>query len=137
MAASNWENSALEELLAGLLNYGTWLASGVVAVGLTLVLGERFVGISGLRVVTAGIALFILLPVLRVDLMLIAFVRERDYRFVTIASLVLLILWMGLALAWSCRAEGRIDLHGRHTKNVSVQASSNSALAHAREDGAN
>jgi len=35
----------------------------------------------GTRIVTAGIALLIVLPVLRVFLMLVVFVRERDFRF--------------------------------------------------------
>ena len=47
---------------------------------------------------TIGIALFLLLPVLRVVLMLIVFLRERDYRFSAIAALVLRILLVGFVL---------------------------------------
>ena len=50
------------------------------------------------RIVTAGIALLIVLPVLRVVLMLIVFVRERDFRFGAIAMLVLAIMLLGSVL---------------------------------------
>ena len=79
----------LESLLAGLLHYGTWIASAVIGAGLLLL---------DMRIVTAGIGMFILLPFLRVVLMLIVFLRERDYRFVAIAATVLLIILAGLAI---------------------------------------
>jgi uncharacterized membrane protein len=44
---------------------------------------------------TAGIALFILLPIMRLILMLGAFVHQRDYRFGAIAALVLVIVVAG------------------------------------------
>jgi len=47
------------------------------------------------RIVTAGIALLIVLPVLRVSLMLVVFVRERDVLFSAIAMLVLAIILLG------------------------------------------
>jgi uncharacterized membrane protein len=50
------------------------------------------------RIVTAGIALLIVLPVLRVFLMLVVFVRERDFRFSAIAMLVLAIILLGSVL---------------------------------------
>ena len=50
------------------------------------------------RIVTDGIALIIVLPVLRVLLMLIAFVRARDFRFSAVAMLVLAIILLGSAL---------------------------------------
>jgi len=52
----------------------------------------------GTRIITAGILLFIVLPVLRVLLMLIVFVRERDFRFGAIAMLVLAIILLGSVL---------------------------------------
>jgi uncharacterized membrane protein len=79
----------LDGLLAGLLLYGTWLASGVTFLGLSLAFtGAR----DGLRLVTLGIALFIALPALRVCLMLLVFARQRDRRFIAISALVLAIL---------------------------------------------
>ena len=45
-----------------------------------------------------GIALFILLPTLRVLLMLLFFFRERDYRLAIIAALVLTIILLGFIL---------------------------------------
>lgn len=79
----------LENLLSRLLQYGTLAASGVIAVG--LLLGS--VRLSwGMGIATAGIALFILLPALRVATMLIFFLRAGDYRYGAIAALVLLII---------------------------------------------
>lgn len=79
----------LETLLGKLLHYGTLAASGIIAVGLVVSLGS---GPKGTGIATAGIALFILLPALRVAAMLIFFLRARDYRYGAIAALVLLII---------------------------------------------
>ena len=84
-------------LLAGLLRYGTWLASGVTGLGLALSL----VGVEGARVVAAGVALFIALPVLRVLVMLGAFVLNRDYRLVIVATAVLVTILAGLVIGLS------------------------------------
>ena len=73
----------LERLLAGLLHYGTWVASTIIAVGFVLTLMHSNSGVShpemmvGMRIVTTGIVLFILLPVLRLMLMFGVFLRER------------------------------------------------------------
>ena len=79
---------ALEDLLARLLHHGTLAASGIIAFGLAL----RESGLVGWGVAAAGIALFILLPALRVAAMLIFFLRAGDYRYGAIAALVLLII---------------------------------------------
>jgi hypothetical protein len=50
------------------------------------------------RIVTVAIALLIALPVLRVLLMLVVFVRERDFLFSAIAMLVLAIILLGSVL---------------------------------------
>ena len=78
-----------ENLLAKLLHYGTLAASGIIALGLAL---SVTAGPLGMGVATAGIALFILLPALRVAVMLVFFLRARDYRYGAIAALVLLII---------------------------------------------
>lgn len=91
----------LERILAVVLRYGTGLASGVIALGLALAAAgwpagsNRLAVLSGIDVVSAGIALFILLPVLRVALMLAVFLFERDYRYAAIAALVLTIISLG------------------------------------------
>jgi|HubBroStandDraft_6_1064221.scaffolds.fasta_scaffold230573_2 uncharacterized membrane protein len=99
-----------ESLLAGLLHYGTLLASAVIGLGLILQLlaAPPFGGHAGvphlaarqwgLPVIQAGIALFILLPIVRVTVMLIVFVRERDGRYIAITASVLLIILLGFAL---------------------------------------
>jgi hypothetical protein len=96
-------------MLAAVLHRGTWLASGVIALGLALAAFNGHAGahpvtlMSSDHVIAAGIALLILLPVLRVALMLVAFLRERDYRFGAIAALVLFIIVMGLVLGTRTR----------------------------------
>ena len=82
MIPSTAKPARLEGLLAGVLHYGTWFASAVIAGGLALALTASR---GGMRIVTVGIALLILLPVLRVAVMLMVFLRERDYRFSAIA----------------------------------------------------
>jgi uncharacterized membrane protein len=91
----------LERRLAALLKYGTWVASLTIAVGFILTLsaaptsGHRVMLPAGMPIVTAGIALFILLPVLHLTLTLGMFLRQRDYRFSAITLLVLLIVAAG------------------------------------------
>lgn len=83
----------LESLLAYVLQYGTWGASAVIGLGLAL---PWFGAHAGTKVMAAGVALFILLPVLRVLIMCLVFLKERDYRFSAIAALVLVILFVGV-----------------------------------------
>jgi uncharacterized membrane protein len=112
------ESAPLERRLAWLLHYGTWLATLTIATGLAIGLLNHFKGTlrtgvestlpvqaipsgllstaTGTHIVTAGIALFILLPVMRLILMLGIFLRQRDYRFSLIAALVLAIIAAGL-----------------------------------------
>jgi uncharacterized membrane protein len=84
----------LERRLAGMLHLGTWLGSAVIAVGLVLALAPETGG-AGIGLMAAGIALFILLPVARVVLMAMTFLRQGDYRFGAIALLVLAIIALG------------------------------------------
>jgi uncharacterized membrane protein len=86
----------LEMLLAGLLQYGTWLASAVIMAGLAVAWMKH--DSTSMRMVTAGIACFLLLPVMRVLVMLIAFIRERDGRFILIAATVLMVIFAGVVL---------------------------------------
>jgi uncharacterized membrane protein len=89
MKAEAAPSGQLENLLGTLLHYGTLTASGVVALGLALSVAPGHLG-SGIA--AAGIALFILLPALRVAVMLVFFLRTGDYRYGAIAALVLLII---------------------------------------------
>jgi hypothetical protein len=98
------KSAQLEGLLAGTLHYGTWLASAVIGLGLALaLLGSRFSAPElairrDMRIAKIGIALFILLPVVRVIVMFIVYLRQRDYRLSAIALLVLTIILLGFAL---------------------------------------
>lgn len=91
----------LNQLLAKVLHRGTWFGSSVIALGLALPMAGWSGDSSAIictRIVTAGIALLIVLPVLRVFLMLIVFVCERDFRISAIAMLVLAIMLLGSVL---------------------------------------
>ena len=52
----------------------------------------------GLTIIVAGIAALILLPVLRVVVVLGAFLRARDYRLAACAMVVLLFIALGFAV---------------------------------------
>ena len=84
----------LEKRLATMLNAGTWLASIIIGVGLAAIL----LGTDGTTIVAAGVAVFLCLPVLRVILMLAAFLRARDAPFVAAATLVLAIIAISVAV---------------------------------------
>jgi uncharacterized membrane protein len=88
------ENSRLERMLSGLLGYGAWLASVVIGAGLVLASANA----KGMRVANAGIGLLILLPVSRLLLMAIVFLRNRDYRLALAAILVLSIILAGIVV---------------------------------------
>ncbi len=97
----------LEGRLARLLDVGTWLAVFVILSGFALGLSLSLIGgggaawpAAGMRIVTAGIAIFLLLPVLRVFVMLIVFAGEGDYRLSAIAALVLAIIGLGAMLGF-------------------------------------
>jgi uncharacterized membrane protein len=83
-------DTKLERQLAIVLQFGTLLASAVVAAGLVLP--------SATRAVTVGIALFIALPVARVALMLLWFLRRGDYRIAIIAALVFAVIVLGFVI---------------------------------------
>lgn len=94
----------LDHRLAATLQYGTWLASFVIALGLvatwtpwppSILAAAQLVGA---RLVVAGVALFILLPVLRVLLMLAAFIRARDHRLGAVAALVMILILLGFVV---------------------------------------
>ena len=77
-----------------MLRYGTWLASGVTGLGLAMSL----VGVEGAPMVAAGVALFIALPILRVLVMLGAFIHNQDYRLAIVATVVLMTILAGLVI---------------------------------------
>jgi uncharacterized membrane protein len=94
----------LEELLAAFLRYGSWSALAAIGLGYTLALIGSHAPtwnqavLSNMQIARMGIALFILLPIFRVLLMLLVFIRERDFRFAFISGLVLAIILLGIFL---------------------------------------
>jgi uncharacterized membrane protein len=90
----NEPQARMEQLLSGLLRYGALAASGCIAFG--LLWKAWFLGTNGsLSFITAGVVIIILLPVLRVALMMVIFVKQKDYPFATIAGAVLGIIILG------------------------------------------
>jgi hypothetical protein len=105
----------LEESLAVLLRYGSWLASAAIGLGFALALCDSWFGtrnlaiLPNMRIAAIGIVLFILLPTLRVLLMLLAFVHEGDFRLAATAGLVFAIILLGIFLG--LRAASGIAAH--------------------------
>ena len=101
MNASLPKISRLEQLLAGLLDYGSLIASTVIGLGFVLALiGSRFgthdlANVPNMHIATTGIVLFILLPTLRVLLMLVVYIRDRDHRLAITAAVVLTLILLG------------------------------------------
>jgi hypothetical protein len=91
-----------ERSLAGLLRYGSWLASAAIGLGFALALIDSRVGTRNLAILpdiciaATGIALFILLPSLSVLVMLFVFIREGDFGFAAAAGLVLVIIFLSI-----------------------------------------
>jgi uncharacterized membrane protein len=79
----------LDRRVALLLGAGTWVASGVIAAGLAMPCRP---------LINAGVGLFIALPILRVLLLLIEFLRCHDYRIALISASVLAVILLGIAL---------------------------------------
>ena len=99
MSSKKIKPSRIESLLARLLNVGTWVASIVIAGGLALSLLNQPTPLPlATQLITAGIVLFILLPILRVILMFTIYLRDRDYQFAVVAAVVLLIIFAGCAI---------------------------------------
>ena len=86
---------SLDRLLANFLQWGTWAACASIGAGLLL---DAHAGGSGAKALSAGVALFIMLPVLRVALMLAVFARQRNYLYVTIAAAVLAVIAAGCVI---------------------------------------
>jgi uncharacterized membrane protein len=53
-----------------------------------------------MRIAAMGILIFILLPTLRVLLMLLVFIRQREFRLAVTAGLVLAIVLLGIVLGF-------------------------------------
>ena len=96
----------IEELLAALFRYGSWLASATISLGFGLALIDSRFGtrnlavLPNMRIATMGIVLFILLPTLSVLLMLLVFVREGNSRLAITAGFVLAVILFGAVLGF-------------------------------------
>jgi hypothetical protein len=97
-------SAALDCLLAIVLQYGSWSACALICAGVTFEalakagLPDRMAHTFSEEALKAGVALFILLPVLRVLVMFMVFVRERNYKYAAIAATVPAIVATGCVL---------------------------------------
>jgi hypothetical protein len=86
---------SLDRLLAKFLQAGTWAACALIGAGLLL---QAWPVPWATHAVTAGVALFVLLPVLRVALLLVVFARQRNTLYAAIATAVLVVIAAGCVL---------------------------------------
>lgn len=90
-------------IIAGLLWYGTLVASVVIMTGIVLGALAQMGNTPGLAqtgyaLIQFGVVIFVLLPIIRVALMLVMFAHARDYIYTAIAALVLAIIGVGVLL---------------------------------------
>ena len=106
-----WSDERVEQVIGGLLRAGVLIAAAVTALGGALYLARHglepadyrtFTGAPGLdslhgilrgvrrldgaAIIQLGLVLLIATPIARVALSLVAFVKQRDWRFVVITS---------------------------------------------------
>lgn len=95
-----FERKNLESFLAALLGWGTIGASAIIACGMIVSFSSSG-SILSARLINIGIVLFLSLPVVRVAVMTISFVKQLDFVFALIGFLVLLIIAMSAAFNMS------------------------------------
>lgn len=88
----------LETLLASLLGWGTIVACAIIACGMTISFTSSDSTLST-RLINIGIALFLFLPIARVFVMTVAFIKQFDFVFALIGFLVLLIIAISAAVS--------------------------------------
>jgi uncharacterized membrane protein len=94
----------MEGVLSAVLRYGAVVASFWLALG--MVLGAYNKAVSPVDTLAAasggclsiGVVLLIALPVLRVAIMMLVFLLQKDYSFTVISAAVLVIIILGFAL---------------------------------------
>ncbi|MBN9603331.1 MAG: DUF1634 domain-containing protein [Afipia felis] len=88
----------LETLLASLLGWGTIVACAIIACGMAISFTSSDSTLST-RLINIGIALFLFLPIARVSVMTVAFIKQLDFVFALIGFLVLLIIAISAAVS--------------------------------------
>ena len=94
----------MEAILTGLLRYGALVASGWLAVGMASGILREHCALIDIPLAISngclaiGIVLLIALPVLRVAIMMMVFLFQKDYCFAAIAGAVLIIITLGFLL---------------------------------------
>lgn len=105
----NFPSSKYEQpygVIARLLGFGTLIAVGLVSAGMVMAIlfhiGHSLqIAQLGYSLVKFGVATFIFLPIVRVVVVLMLFLKARDYLFVAITGLVLAIISLGMNLGLS------------------------------------
>ena len=97
-ATTREEMMAVEIIIGKIMRIGVFLAATVMIIGFAMLMIKGTSGYPGMSALKpyawmmGGIYLLILTPVLRVVISIYAFIKEKDYLYVKITSLVLLIL---------------------------------------------
>lgn len=79
----------VEKSLEILLETGTWAATSIITIGVLF---------SYTAVTQAGIGMFILIPVGRVIGLLMNYLKEKDYKMVSIAFIVLAVIILSFVI---------------------------------------
>lgn len=125
---NKFDDSDIQRLLGSVLRYGVWIALSVTLLGGLLLLIQdsgqvveynNFVGkeknilhvmsdiftgtlsFRGESIIFLGILLLFVTPVLRVLLSLVSFLIEKDYLYVCITTLVILIIAISISFGFS------------------------------------
>ncbi|MBO9595787.1 MAG: DUF1634 domain-containing protein [Niabella sp.] len=125
---NRFSDKTLQTIVGNLLRYGVWLALSVGAIGGTVYLvkhghesihyssfteSDKSIGqlvretIAGLKegsgsaIIFLGIILLFLTPALRLVLSFFSFLIEKDYRYVLITLIVMLIIGISISLGYS------------------------------------
>ncbi|SDE28307.1 DUF1634 domain-containing protein [Niabella drilacis] len=128
MQKNNFTDKTLQTIIGTLLRYGVWLALGTGAAGgvvyllkhggepmhyasfteadksIGQLLKEMVTGIkshSGTSIIFLGIILLFLTPALRLLFSFIAFLVEKDYLYVLITFIVMMIIGISISLGYS------------------------------------
>jgi hypothetical protein len=96
-------SAQLNDWLAKLMTVGTWFGCALIAVGTILLVGHSGLLGGPPAIISAGIAIIIALPILRVLTMAWWFLLRRDLQFATIAlgvfAVIAISTYLGIAAA--------------------------------------
>lgn len=96
-------NEKIDNYIQIILKVGVYISLTIILIGLLdYLIGVKIhlnnININSGKIVMVGILVLILTPYLRVITSIISFLKERDYRYITVTVIVLLILTIGFLI---------------------------------------